>query len=398
MERLDFVGSAIFIPAFLVSIGLNIDPALLFDLETIALALLFTSFVVVGKGAAAVITGLTFRFTWNEIGLMSSLSFGQAASTLAIAQVGFSLGMFGQEVVDAAVLAIVTTALITSYGTRFFINRVPRPVAPPALIGESVLVDVRPEGSDLRSLMAFAGAVAGPDDGLVIPFAIPEPGHRDEARTVVDEAAAAAAEFGPDSDGAIRVDDSFVEGTLSLAEESDSSLVILSWSGPRFTTDYIVGNEIDAVGERSRIPTAAVRILRMWERIVIVTGDVSLDWQKEDALTALAAMRRMRRSIPTPLVVVTPERDFVDGRIGEDEAVDFVTEKRARQQFIESLTPTDLVVFPAHVLHDMPPVRNWRLARHLREVNLMVIAGPHRLSISRGATRPVVTTGVHVPA
>jgi len=113
MERIDFVGTSMFVPTFLISIGLNIDPALLVDPETLLLGLLFASFVVVGKSTAAVVTGSIFKFSFHEIGLMSSLSFGQAASTLAIAQVGLSLGMFDQIVVNAAVPAIVLTALIT---------------------------------------------------------------------------------------------------------------------------------------------------------------------------------------------------------------------------------------------------------------------------------------------
>lgn len=397
LERLDFVGSAIFIPAFLVSIGLNIDPALLFDAETLLLALLFTVFVVVGKGTAAIITGLAFKYSWDEVGLMSSLSFGQAASTLAIAQVGFSLGMFGQEVVNAAVLAIVSTALLTSYGTRFFINRVPRPVAPPALIGESILFDVRPKGSHLSSLMSLAASIAGPDDGLVIPYSIPEPGQKEAARAIVAEAETQAAALGLDSDGVVRVDDSFFDGTLSLAEETESSLLLLSWRGPSFTADYTIGNDIDAVGERSPIPAAAARILRSWDRIVLVTGNVNSDWREEDALLALSAMRRIRRSTPTPLVVVTPDREFVEGKVGEEEDVEMVTAKRDREQIIDTFTPADLVIAPAHVLHDMPPIRNWRLVRRMSDVNLMVIAGPHRLSISRGATRPTVTN-VNAPA
>ena len=127
MDRLDFVGSAIFIPAFLVSIGLTIDPVAFFDLDTLWLGLLFTGLVVVGKTVAVGIAGRVFRFTFNEIGLMSALSYGQAASTLAIAQVGLQLGLFEQNVVNGAVLAIVLTALLTSFGTQVFIKRVPRP-------------------------------------------------------------------------------------------------------------------------------------------------------------------------------------------------------------------------------------------------------------------------------
>ena len=49
MERLEFVGSSLFVPAFLVSIGLSIDPSVLFDLDTVLLGGLFTALVLVGK-------------------------------------------------------------------------------------------------------------------------------------------------------------------------------------------------------------------------------------------------------------------------------------------------------------------------------------------------------------
>ena len=96
-----------------------IDPA------TVGLGLLYAAFVVVGKTtAAAIIARESSDSRTRSWVVMSSLSFGQAASTLAIAQVGLSLGMFEQIVVNTAVITIVVTALITSYGTRFFANGV----------------------------------------------------------------------------------------------------------------------------------------------------------------------------------------------------------------------------------------------------------------------------------
>lgn len=387
MHQIDFVGSAIFIPAFMVAIGLNINPALLFDIDTLALALLFTGLVVVGKSAAAVITGRIFKFSWSEVGLMSSLSFGQAASTLAIAQVGVGLGVFGQEVVNAAVLAIVATALITSYGTRFFIRKIPRPVPPPAALGETVLVDVRANGSDLETLMALAGSIARPDDGLVIPYAVPGPGQRDLATTRVHEATEAAAALGHDTDGVVRVDESFADGTLNLIEEDEASLILLSWAGPRFPADYLLGNDIDGVGERSTIPTMAVRVLRPWNRVIVTTGDPGTAWKREDALLALAAVRRIRRTRQVPLIVVTSDRELVEDKLGNMENVEIVIRSKPRGEILGLIEPDDLIVAPAYVIHDAAPVSTWKVTRQLSNANLAVIAGPHRLSISKGVTR-----------
>lgn len=60
---------------------------------------------------------------------------------------------------------------------------------------------------------------------------------------------------------------------------------------------------------------------------------------------------------------------------------------------IARLQLSDLVVVPAHVLHNMPPRESWRTNRSLDDINIVVVAGPHRLSISKGVSRePLKTT------
>ncbi len=383
MDRLDFVGAAIFVPAFIVSIGLNIDPAVLFDVETLFLGALFTVFVVVGKTAAAVITGLAFRFSWDEIGIMSSLSFGQAASTLAIAQVGLSLGMFDQLVVNAAVLAIVATALITSFGTRFFIERVPRPASPETVVGENVLVDVRDNGSESDVFLSLAAGITRPDNGLVIPYAVTERGGKEMAKEMVDRATAAASAHGLDSEGVVRVDDSFTDATINLVDEIGASLVMLSWSGPRFAADYVLGNDIDKVGELSPVPTMAARVIRPWRRIVVALGDVSADWRKDDARLVLSVVRRLRKTSPVPLVVFTGNPELLVGKVGDEEFVEVVSDSSQRRSLIDRLERDDLLITTAYVLHDLPPMSAWRMARSLQDLNVAVVAGPHRLTVSR---------------
>ncbi len=398
MDRLDFVGSTVFVPAFLVSIGLNIDPALLFDRDTIVLGLLFTAFVVAGKSAAAIVTGVLFRFSWSEVGLMSSLSFGQAASTLAIAQVGLTLGFFDQIVVNAAVLAIVATALITSYGTRMFIERVPLPPEVRPEVGENVLLDVRPNGSSLGETVKLAVAIARPDDGLVVPYAIPGPGELDTAKAAVGEGVAAVAAQGLDADGLVRVDDSFTDGTLHLVEENKASLVVLSWGGPRFASDYMFGNDIDRVGEASPVPTMAVRVLRPWNRIVLGLGKLDTGWRRDDAELTMAIVRRLRRSVPASVLVVGPDVSIAVDRVGDAEGVEFVTDPSRRHAMIERIEPDDLVLVPAHVLHDLAPLAGWRVTRSLADANVGVVAGPHRLTVSKGVTRQPMTTPTWTPA
>lgn len=392
MERLDFAGTTLFVPVFLVSIGLTIDPALLFDLETIAVGLLFTGFVIVGKSAAAIITGVISKLSLNEIGMMSSLSFGQAASTLAIAEVGASLGMFGQDVVNAAVLAIVITAFITSIGTRFFALRVTPPTSERADLGEEVLLDTRGSTSDLDVVSSFAGAIARPDGGVVVPFGISDGDDQDVARDAIEQVTTRASALGLDVDGVVRVDDSFVDATNHLVVERQASCVLLAWDGPHWASDFLFGNDVDGVGLDSPVPCLALHLIRPWTRVVVAhTGPSSSIWQQEDAALAIDVAVRARTIEKHPLLVFGPDQESAETAVSEFDPEGITIDHGNDADFISRIGSTDLVVMPAYAIRDLPTWRLRRFAQTLRDVNLVVVGGPHRLAMSQRVLRSHVT-------
>lgn len=386
MERIDFVGTTIFVPVFLVSIGLSIDPALLVDWDTIQLGLLFTGFVLVGKSAAAIITGLLNKLDANEIGLMASLSFGQAASTLAIAEVGSDLGMFGQDVVNAAVLAIVITAFITSIATRWFARRVTAPTLARRPVGEHVLVDTRSNGSDQTSLAMLSARIARADDGVVRPYGVSNDGPLDLTRASVDGLVDEVAALGFDADGVVRVDDSFVDATVSLTTQVEASAVVLDWGGPSWAADYILGNDIDGVGAASRVPTIAAHVIREWHRVVVQVRSPATSWQRDDAELAAVVGRAARGDASIPVVILCNDADLAAEwfpEMDEDELLTVVTDPDEQREVVDQLGVDDLVVAPAHVIRELPPLRALRVARTLQDANVVVVGGPHRLTLTQ---------------
>lgn len=381
MHRIEFVGGAIFVPAFLVSIGLVIDPRALFDVDTVVLAIAFTSLVVVGKGIAAGINALIFKLSLMEFGLMHSLSVGQAASTLAIAQVGVSLGLFGSEVFNASILTVVATAIVTSYGTRFFVQKVERPVLLEVPLGENVLVDVRDQGSDLNALMAVAGDIARTDRGVVTPYLVPSTGQLEMARLRVEKANEAAAAAGHDSSGEIRVDDNFVEGALFVAEEVGASLTIVGWHGPKFPADFMFGNEIDLIGERSPIPTAAARVLRSWDRVLVYTGDMTNEWHREDAMLAISIGRRLAARKGISMVIATRDVESFASLSDDTPHIEVREIPRWRAVAIDQVTSTDIIVVPSHSMRETRVLGQWKVAKALEDTSIIVVGGPHRLFV-----------------
>ena len=92
MRRIDFVGNAIFIPYFLIGVGMMIDIRVLFNGGgSLLVAGIMIATALTGKWIASFLVARRYRMSWNEQGLMFGLSTSQAAATLAAAFVGHGI-------------------------------------------------------------------------------------------------------------------------------------------------------------------------------------------------------------------------------------------------------------------------------------------------------------------
>ncbi|MCE7054146.1 cation:proton antiporter [Algoriphagus sp. AGSA1] len=92
MNRIEFVGNAIFIPFFLIGVGMLIDYRAFFkDFETIKVAGVMIVVATSAKFLAAYITQKSFKFSIDERRLIFGLSNAQAAATLAAVLVGYNI-------------------------------------------------------------------------------------------------------------------------------------------------------------------------------------------------------------------------------------------------------------------------------------------------------------------
>lgn len=379
MDRIEFFGAALFVPAFLISVGMSIDPAALTEPATVLLAIVFAVVVVAGKVLAAMVSGLVFGYSWPEIGMMSSLTIGQAAATLAIAQVGVSNGIFDQDVLNAAVLTVVITVIITSVGTRFFARRLEPPPEDTSSIGSQVLVRV-PRAGELGGVLDIGVALAHKDSGLLTPFIVCDGGGCGSLTPKLETAVQGAIDRGQDSEGITRIDQSVVDGTVNLATESQASLILLPWSGNGIGGRFF-GDSIDEIGERSPVPTIAANMRNgEWNRVMFFQGRTkNLNVRGEDSALALEVARRIATHEGIELVVWASQVDDLD----EPEELPEVNEYSGRgSRGLDSITPGDLVVVPAHVAQDALALGAIRLRRQLARTSLLIVAGPRRLTVT----------------
>jgi len=130
MNRLEFVGNALFIPFFLIGVGMLIDYRAFFKgSETIFVAALMTIIATLAKFSAAWLTQKTFRYNIDERRLIFGLSNSQAAATLAAVLVGYNIitgtgangepiRLLNESVLNGTILMILITCTIASFVTQ----------------------------------------------------------------------------------------------------------------------------------------------------------------------------------------------------------------------------------------------------------------------------------------
>jgi Kef-type K+ transport system membrane component KefB/nucleotide-binding universal stress UspA family protein len=110
MNRIEFVGNALFIPFFLMGVGMLVDYHVFFkDWETLKVAAVMIIIATMAKFIAAWLTQKTFRFSKDERHLIFGLSNAQAAATLATVLVGYNIEL-SQETIDMLYLGDILEA------------------------------------------------------------------------------------------------------------------------------------------------------------------------------------------------------------------------------------------------------------------------------------------------
>lgn len=113
MHRIEFVGNSLFIPIFLISVGVLCNPQVLFThRENLGIALVVITGAVGAKFLAAWFAGQAFKYSFAEVMVMFSLTMSRAALVLVIALFGKNSGLLNDGIFNAIILYIVVTCLM----------------------------------------------------------------------------------------------------------------------------------------------------------------------------------------------------------------------------------------------------------------------------------------------
>ncbi|MEH1837860.1 MAG: cation:proton antiporter [Nostoc sp.] len=288
-QKVVFIGSVIFIPIFFVDLGLTINlPAFVNNVDTLKLTLLMIVGLIASKLIAALFTKLVYRYNWQEMLTIWSLSLPQVTTTLAATLVGYRAELLPVELLHSVIVLMVVTStlgpLITSkiaVGLNSSPAEDPTPPqpdqnAPKTDSAFTIIVPIYNPHTE-QYLIEMAALLARQCKGKIIPFAIANATAQMDApqleaslqrsEQLLTKATVHSRGLGVAAEPMLRIDDAFAQGISRAAREQKANLIVMGWGKRTGLRARLFGNVIDGVLWASHCPVAVTRLVESPKKI-----------------------------------------------------------------------------------------------------------------------------------
>ncbi len=282
-EKVIFVGSVLFIPIFFIDMGLLVNvPAFIKTLTSFTLTLAVVLSLIGSKFVAALLAKLAYRYSWQEMITMWSLSLPQVAATLAATLVGYKAGLLTEEILNSVIVLMLVTATLGPIITARSAVGLKLPAGELALeampLGSqttpqhpfTIVVPVSNPGTQ-KNLIEMAALLAKQAEGRIVPLAIAlghTQSHTEELTTalhqgqsLVKRAVELSQEYGVEAQPMVRIDNNVAQGVSLASLEQDAQLIVMGWGEQSSLRARLFGNMIDNVLWASHCTVAVTRLL-----------------------------------------------------------------------------------------------------------------------------------------
>lgn len=323
MTRLEFAGNWLFIPIFLISVGMLVDPRALYaDIETWKISLAMVVTVIVTKLLAAMVSSKILGYDKVESRLMFGLSVNQAAATLAAVIVGVRLGIFGEEVLNGAILMILATCLLGPWVTERYGRLLVQKQDGSAEEGfehrPRILIPLRnPKGAE--SILDIAFLIRASDtDEPIFPLTVVQ--DEDDAskqlavaERMLGDAVIHAAGANIPVVPTIRLATNPADGIVRAARELRVSTIVMGWTGISRTRSRVLGTVLDQLLERYTQQLVVCRLageLTTMERLVLIVP--RLAHREIGFRHTITSLKAMAKRVGLTMVISAAESEIAD--------------------------------------------------------------------------------------
>lgn len=277
MNRIEFVGNAIFIPFFLIGVGMLVDYRAFFrDFDTVFVAAVMTSVAILAKYLAALFTQKSLKYSKDERKVIFGLSNAQAAATLAAVTVGYNIilgetpdgepiRLLSESVLNGTIVMILVTCTIASFAAQ----RGARNISLSESISDSdrtdnsdgnILIPVR-NTTNIEELINLSGLMRrrGGNDSLyalnVIDNRNAEADADNKAQKILEKALKTASSADIQLNSMLRYDVSVPNAILSVVQERKITDLILGLHKPADSHGSFLGDTTERIIENSNVNT-----------------------------------------------------------------------------------------------------------------------------------------------
>ena len=261
MNRIEFIGNALFIPIFLISVGMLVDISVIFEgHQAILIAVVLSVVALFGKWMAALFTQKTFKYSVAQRNIIFGLSSSHAAATLAVILVGFKAGVIDEYILNGTIILILITCIVASFATQkaakeiaiaeedediipaelghYAQEKILVPIADPSNIGKHIELAMLMKDKKSVNSISLLGVVPNNEQAEknIITF-------KKRLQEQVSDAIAADMEV----DVIATIDHNVAGGIVRTAREVMADIVIIGWPGKVGVLEKLVGDKVDLI-------------------------------------------------------------------------------------------------------------------------------------------------------
>lgn len=254
MNRIEFVGNTLFIPFFLISVGMLVDlRVFLQGFDALYVAAVMVVVACLCKWLAAFAAQKLFGYSKVQRNLIFGLSNAQAAATLAAVLIGFNLGLLNEHVLNGAIAMILVTSLISTLavenaGRQLALTETEQ--LPAEKIVERILVPIS-NPATIEHLVDLALMIKSPRsrEPLYVLTVVPDDEKAQErilaGKKMLEKATRHAAATENTVVVVSRIDHSVANGIERAIRELMITEVIIGWSAQVGARERIFGSVLD---------------------------------------------------------------------------------------------------------------------------------------------------------
>lgn len=255
-NRIDFTGNSLFIPFFLISIGMIVDLRIIFSGPmAIIIAAVLTTVALAGKFAASEIASRILGFTAGQRRLLFGLTSSHAAAILAVIMVGYRIGIIDENVINGTIILILITCLVSSVitesaGRNIAYSSNGNIRVPYDQKDETIIVSLsNPQSMERLLDVALALKKESHDNPLYGLFVVENDEAAGErlalARSTLERAGERAFESGRKIETLATIDNNVSAGIKRVAREKSATDIIVGTSGKPNLADFLFGRFLE---------------------------------------------------------------------------------------------------------------------------------------------------------